>query len=165
MNDRIIEDYQGQKHTVKCIGCFYNTGGKNVPGYVIATEFFHAHQDHEIPIPGFVILSTRRHVESFDQFTDAEAAEFIKLVKKIRLAQRQVLGIQKAYFIQEEDTEDHFHLWILPRYDWMNDIAKFGRKISSARPVLEYARAHLKTPDNIIEVNSAAAKLSRALVE
>lgn len=160
---RIVEDFTGLKKNVDCIGCFLNEKGEDSPGYIIATSLFHAHQDYENPIPGFVVLATRRHIKSIDAFTEREAAEFIKLVRKIRKAQREVLGIETVYLVQEEDTEDHFHLWFLPRYDWMNNVEKFGRKISSARPVLQFAKTHMKTPENIAVVKASVEKLRNYL--
>lgn len=160
---RIIEDFTGTKKEVRCIGCACTEAGKDVPGYVIETELFHAHQDQEVPIPGFVILSTKRHIESITDFTDAEASEFIMLARHIRQAQREVLGIENVYLIQEEDTVDHFHLWLLPRYDWMKDEAHFGSKVGSARNVLKFARENMKTPENIALVNESAEKLRKYL--
>lgn len=160
---RIIEDFTGTKKEVECIGCAITEEGKDVAGYVVETDLFHAHQDHEVPIPGFVILSTKRHIKSVDEFTDEEASDFIDLVRKIRKAQREVLGIGTAYLVQEEDTQDHFHLWLLPRYAWMNDVEKFGQKVGSARRVLQHAKTHMKTPEIIAEVKEAAEKLRKYL--
>ena len=148
------------KNEVECIGCAITQARKNVLGYIVETDLFHAHQDYENPIPGFVVLSTKRRIKSVDEFTDEEAIEFIELVRKIRKAQRRVFGIKTVYFIQEEDTiGSHFHLWFLPRYEWMNDVEKFGHKVSSARPVLQFAKTHMKTPENIAAVKEAAEKL------
>ncbi len=163
MTTRAIEDYRGEKREIACLGCYYREAGEDVPGHILSADLFHAHQDHEIPIPGFVILSTRRHIKSIDEFTDEEAREFIDLVRRIRRALREALGIERIYFIQEEDTPDHFHVWFLPRYEWMEDEARFGRKVSSARPVLEYAREHLKTPENLEAVETVVRKLRQAL--
>lgn len=160
---RIIEDFTGTKKEITCIGCACTEAGRDVPGYVIETELFHAHQDQEVPIPGFVILSTKRHVTSVADFTDGEISEFAGLVRRIRVAQREVLGIETVYLIQEEDTEDHFHLWLLPRYEWMEDQARFGRKVGSARSVLEYAQEHMKTPENVALVKESAEKLRNYL--
>lgn len=160
---RTIEDFTGKKKEVSCIGCACAEAGKNVPGFVFETDLFHAHQDQEVPIPGFVILSTKRHVESIDTFTDEEATEFVTLLRKIRSAQREVLGIETVYLIQEEDTADHFHMWLLPRYEWMKDEEKFGRRVSSARPVLKFAQENMKTPENIAEVKESAEKLRNFL--
>lgn len=72
---------------------------------------------------------------------------------------REALGIQVVYLIQEEDTSDHFHVWMFPRYPWMTE--KFGRKIQSVRPIMEYARESLKTPENLKQVDEATAKLKQ----
>src|SRR3990167_2432602 len=132
MPKRIIEDFTGAKKEMDCIGCAITEAGKDQPGHIIG----------------------------FDEFTDEEAAEFIGLVREIRRAQRQVLGIETVYFIQEENNiGSHFHLWFLPRYEWMNDEAKFGKKLNSARPVLQFSKTHMKTPKNIAAVKEAAEKL------
>ncbi|MEP7162984.1 MAG: diadenosine tetraphosphate hydrolase [Candidatus Moraniibacteriota bacterium] len=162
---RIIEDFTGKKREVECIGCTCAELGKDTPGYILETELFHIHQDQEVPIPGFVILSTKRHIESVADFTDEEIKEFGELLRKIRMAQREVLDIEKVYLVQEEDTRDHFHMWMLPRYEWMLDEAKFGKKVSSARPILTYARENMKTPENITAVQEAAEKLRKFLNE
>jgi hypothetical protein len=46
-----------------------------------------------------------------------------------------------------------------PRYDWMKE--KFGRKIQSVRPIMEYARESLKTPDSLKMVDEAMEKMKR----
>lgn len=163
MSQRIIENYLGEKIAVKCIGCLHNEQGDSAPGMVKVTQLFHVHQDFEVPIPGFVIVATRRHVTSIDEFTDDEAKEFVDTIRHIRRAMRETLGIENVYLIQEEDTEDHFHLWMLPRYEWMQDEQRFGRKVSSARTVLDYAKQHMKTPENVELVESLIVKLRDAL--
>lgn len=159
---RVIEDYTGKREEIDCIGCHHSALGDAVKGALVVTDLFHAHQDHEIPIPGFIILATRRHIGRIDEMTDEEATEFMSLVRRIRHAMRTALGIHEVYLVQEEDTDDHFHLWLLPRYDWMKDETKFGHKVSSARPVLEYARTTMKTPENIAAVDAAIATLRQS---
>ncbi|MDO8566316.1 MAG: diadenosine tetraphosphate hydrolase [Candidatus Moranbacteria bacterium] len=163
MLKRIAEDFTGVKREMECMGCWYNESGEDVPGLVLTTELFHCHQDYANPIPGFVILTPRRHIKSFDEFTDEEATEFIALVRKIRKAQREVLGIETIYFVQEESTKHHFHVWFMPCYEWMNDVEKFGDRISSVRPASRYARENMKTPEIIAEVKVAAEKLRNFL--
>lgn len=161
--NRIIEDFAGVKKETKCIGCSCAVEGKSVPGYILETNLFHAHQDQEVPIPGFVILSTKRHIQSVGEFTDDETREFADLMRRIRQAQREALGIENIYLIQEEDTEDHFHLWFLPRYEWMKNEEKFGRKVGSSRAVLQYAIENMKTTENIAKVKESAEKLREYL--
>lgn len=155
---REIIDIKGNKKELGCLGCAIQNGEVESPGGSIAsTKYFDAHQDYEIPIPGFVILASKRHLQSVDEFTYEEQTDFIDFLRRVRKGMREALGIQVVYLIQEEDTSHHFHVWIFPRYDWM--LEKFGKKIQSVRPIMEYARESLKTPDNLKKVDEAMEKM------
>jgi diadenosine tetraphosphate (Ap4A) HIT family hydrolase len=157
MSIRSINNFKGEEQQIDCIGCAIEQGKINKEYTVFSTDYFGAHQDYEIPIPGFIIVSTRRHIQSIEEFNDGEKADFTNTLIKVRKALRQVLKIEKVYFHQEEDTSHHFHVWIFPRYDWMAE--KFGTKIESVRPIMEYAKANLKTPENLQKVDEALKKL------
>jgi diadenosine tetraphosphate (Ap4A) HIT family hydrolase len=117
---REITDIAGNKKRVKCLSCAIEKGGvARHGGSIASTAHFDAHQDWEIPIPGFVIVASRRHLQSIDEFTDEERGDFIEFLCMVRRAMREALDIQTAYLIQEEDTSDHFHVWMFPRYEWM----------------------------------------------
>ena len=48
---------------VNCLSCDIVEGRRPVVGGTIfETEWFHAHQDVAYPIPGMVIVATKRHV-------------------------------------------------------------------------------------------------------
>jgi diadenosine tetraphosphate (Ap4A) HIT family hydrolase len=79
---------------------------------------------------------------------------------KVRKAMQNVLGIKVVYLFQNEDTSSHFHVWMFPRFKWMD---KFGNKIESVRPIMEYARKKLKTKKNLEEVAKVTKKLKRHL--
>lgn len=129
-------------------------------GTILETSLFHAHQDIAYPIPGFVILASKRHFRALDELTAEEAIEFSKLVRTIRAAQRDALGIENVYYFYNEDTHHHFHLWMLPRYQWMQ---AFGRSIASVRPALVHARQTMSTDQYCAEAEHAAYKLRNAL--
>lgn len=158
MNTKKIVDLKGQEKKIACLGCAREKGEVSL-GNIIKSKHFDAHQDYEIPIPGFIIVSARRHIQSVDEFTDEEQRDFIEFLCRLRSAQRQVLSIDIVYLVQEEDTSHHFHVWMFPRYDWMAE--KFGSKIPSVRPIMEYARENLKTEENIQEVETATQKLKQ----
>ncbi len=61
-----------------------------------------------------------------DELSREEQIEYISLIHKIRNEQRNRLGIEKVYYFYNEDTSHHFHLWMVPRYEWMK---KFGKCI------------------------------------
>ena len=157
MSKEIIDIY-GNRAAVDCIGCAIQEGKITRPGgSIILTEHFDAQQDVEIPIPGFIILASRRHLVSVDEFSDEQKQDFINTLCQLRLAMRKALDIKTVSLIQEEGTSDHFHLWLFPWYGWM--IEKFPENLSSLRPIMEYARTNLKTKDNLNKVLDSVEKL------
>ena len=65
----------------------------------------------------------------------------------------ETLGINDVYFFQNEDSVHDFHLWMFPRYEWMK---KFGIKIESVRPIMQYAQ-NLEITDKLLaEVKKSA---------
>lgn len=123
------------------------------PGAIAESEYFVAEQNYEFPIPGFVIMVSKRHLQSVDEFSDDEQWDSIKFLCHLRSTMRNALGIEHVYIIQEEDTTtSHFHVWLFHRYQWMKD--KFGRKIESVKPIMEYARENMKTSENLDVVDS-----------
>nr|WP_306813056.1 diadenosine tetraphosphate hydrolase [Paenibacillus soyae] len=114
-------------------------------GVIYESERFHVHQDVAYPIRGLVIIASKRHFYSMDELTGEEQLEFISLIHKVRSEQRTRLGIEKVYYFYNEDTTHHFHLWMVPRYDWMKP---FGHSVESLRPVLLHARHHMNDEEN-----------------
>lgn len=162
--EREITDIAGGTKLIACLGCAIENGEvERRGGSIAATTHFNANQDWEIPIPGFVIVASRRHLQSIDELTDEERDDFIQFLCRVRHTMREVLNIQTVYFIQEEDTSDHFHVWMFPRYPWMAE--RFGRKIQSVRPIMEYARGNLKTENNLMSVDEAIENMKRYFKE
>ncbi|EKD66596.1 MAG: HIT family hydrolase [uncultured bacterium (gcode 4)] len=116
---------------------------------VIDAMYFQINQDWEVPIPGFFILAPKRKIKSISEFTDEESIEFMNLLRKIRKWMREVLDIKDVYLFQNEDTDGDFHLWIFPRYIRME---KFGNKIESVRPIMNYAKENMVTDEIVKEV-------------
>ncbi|MDX5481586.1 MAG: hypothetical protein LPK07_07865 [Hymenobacteraceae bacterium] len=146
---------------VPCLSCALTSGLIEPEGGVILqTKLFHAHQDVAYPIPGLVILASKRHVYGLDELTEEESAEYLALLRRIRKAQREVLGIEHVYYFYNEDTTHHFHTWMVPRYGWMYS---FGRSVESVRPVLLHAREHMNAPEQKQQVLKAIEKLRDAL--
>ncbi|MEH7274495.1 HIT family protein [Neobacillus vireti] len=153
----------GKTVEVECLSCAL-TSGLVVPdgGVIVETEHFHAHQDVAYPIEGLVILASKRHIKCLDELTDEERLDYINILTEIRKAQREILGINHVYYFYNEDTTHHFHTWLVPRYEWMND---FGRSVESVRPVLLHARNHRNTEENHKNVLRAIEALRKGLNE
>ncbi len=123
---------------------------------VIRTDLFDIHQDWEVPIPGFFIIAPVRKIRSVSEFSDEEASEFIMLLRYLRKGMENVLDIKDVYLFQNEDTSGSFHLWVFPRHDWMG---RFGKKIQSVRPAIEYAKQNMRTEQVFIEVREYVKKM------
>ena len=159
MTHKII-DISGNTVDTDCLSCAIAQNKLEIRGgSVIRSRYFDVHQDFEIPISGFMILTSLRHLKSVDEFTDEESNEFMKVLRATRRLQREVLGINTVYLHQEEDTSHHFHLWMFPRYDWME--SQFGRKAESMRPIMEYARNKLKTEENLQKLDVDVKRLAQ----
>jgi diadenosine tetraphosphate (Ap4A) HIT family hydrolase len=158
---RTITLSNGKTVEVECLSCAL-TSGLIEPdgGVIIETKYFHAHQDVAYPIEGLVILASKRHIKCLDELTEDERLDYINIMTLIRKAQREVLGIEYVYYFYNEDTTHHFHTWMVPRYDWMNE---FGRSVESVRPVLLHARNHRNTVENNQKVMKAIEDLRNAL--
>jgi len=153
-----ITDIGGTTVELDCLSCAIAQNKVEIRGgSVIRSKYFDVHQDFEIPIPGFMILTSLRHLKAVDEFTEEESLEFMKVLRAARQLQRDVLGIDTVYLHQEEDTSYHFHLWMFPRYDWMEP--QFGRKAESMRPIMEYARSELKTEENLSKLDEDVKRL------
>lgn len=151
----------GEAVEVECLSCALVNGViEPEGGVVVETEHFHAHQDVAYPIPGLIILASKRHLKSLDELTEAERLDYITILSKIRKAQREVLGIESVYYFYNEDTTHHFHTWMVPRYKWMYE---FGRSVESVRPVLLHARNEMNDEANVRNVRQAIAALTEEL--
>lgn len=153
----IIKDIMNNEWTCNCIGCSIGNGSISPPGGLIAeTKNFVVHQDPEVPIKGFLIIATKKHIKSIVQLSQDESAELFNLVYRARLGINKIKGIIEVTIIQEERS-GHFHLWLLPRYSWMNE--RFQNSLSSIRDIMSYAKENLKSKENIEEVIAAVDKL------
>ena len=123
---------------------------------IVITDFFDVHQDWTMPIPGFFIIEPLRKIRSVAELNDDEAIDFINLIRKIRLAMKDILGIETVYLFQNEDSQYGFHLWMFPRHQWME---QFGRKIESVRQIMNYAKENMANEEIFQQVKESVAKM------
>ena len=158
---RTVTLANGKTVEVECLSCALVNGLiEPEGGIVVETEHFHAHQDVAYPIPGLVILASKRHLKTLDELTESERLDYITILSEIRKAQRDVLGIESVYYFYNEDTTHHFHTWMVPRYEWMYE---FGRSVESVRPVLLHARNEMNDEMNMQCVRQAISALTEEL--
>jgi len=96
------------------MGCAVSNYSMLVPGGMIQrTENFCVHQDPLIPIPGFLVIASVRHIQSISEMRPFEYEEFCTLLKTTHQAIKEVTTIEFLTIIQEESSK-HFHLWFFP---------------------------------------------------
>lgn len=123
------------------------------------TENFLVGQDWEVPIVGFFIISSIDNTKSkITDFSETELFELIGLQSKVRRLMEEVLEVKIVYFFQNEDTDHGFHIWCFPRLEWME---KFGRKIESVRPIINFAKENMWTDENMSLIKSACEKVRK----
>lgn len=154
-----IYDMLGKKWECNCLGCSIGNGEIIPPGgLIMETENFVLHQDPEVPLKGFLIVASKKHIRSISELTEEESKELFNLVYKGRMAQKTIEDIREVTIIQEERS-GHFHLWLLPRYEWMD--GKFNNSLSAVREFSAYAKANLKTEENIKDILSAVDQIRK----
>lgn len=120
----------------KCTGCSV-INGELVPvgGWIYETHNFVLAQDAEVMIEGFLIIQSKRHVNSLLDFSEEENLELAKLLYQTRKALKDLNICEEITIVQEERSK-HFHIWLFPNYDWMNE--KFGKGIKYLRDINQY---------------------------
>ena len=68
------------------------------------------------PIPGYVIVASRRHVRGLYDLDPGEAAALGPLAIRIQRAQKAALGAAHAYLFALGDKVHHFHAHVVPQY-------------------------------------------------
>jgi diadenosine tetraphosphate (Ap4A) HIT family hydrolase len=154
---RII-DISGKEQEVGCIGCAIQNGEvKTFVERIGETKSFVLEQDFEYPIEGFLILASKRHINSILDFNKEEEKEFFDFLKKSRKLMKDVLGIEKVTIIQEEgNIGSHFHVWLFPWHNWMK---KHGSKLQDIKNIMEYAKENFSDKKNLEKIRKIGEKL------
>lgn len=139
----------------ECIGCKIANEESNF--IIYKTENFILLQDPEVPLKGFLIVQAKKHVNSLINFNEEQQIELIKLTNKARLALKELNICQEVTIVQEERSK-HFHIWLFPNYDWMQE--KFGKGIKYLRDINEYVIQN-STEEEREEVLEVVEKLKK----
>ena len=158
-----IEDLTGQKYELNgCLGCEIESGNMTPFGGVLyKDEEFTITQDYELPINGFIIISTVRHIEKFTELNDSERLNLTNLINKTLNILRNNNIAEEFNIILEEKQGIHFHIWLMPRHKWM--LEKFGKVMKNIKPIQDYALENMKTEENFKEIKNTCEILKREL--
>lgn len=128
------------EQTSGCYGCRIIKGEKRLPGGVIHDgKAAILAADPDVPVPGFLIITAKRHIRSFSELTKEERIEIGSILSCAEKALKELHIVNEITLVQEEGSE-HFHIWIFPMYDWMAE--HFGTGIRYLRDISEYAKEH-----------------------
>ena len=151
-NTKSCVDILGNTWNYDCMGCSI-TGGNIIPPGGLVYDGTHCllAADPEIPIPGFLIINTKRHIKSFRELNKEEINEITNVLWHAEKALDE-LNISSELTIVQEERSRHLHIWIYPNYPWMTE--KFGKGVSYLRDISEYARNNStkENVDNVLDV-------------
>ncbi len=84
---------------------------------IYRSEYWDAAHAYNTSYLGWLVLVARRHIESLDELTPAEAADLGALLRELSLALKKHTGCLKTYIMQfaESDEHPHVHFHIVPR--------------------------------------------------
>lgn len=147
-----IKDIMGVEHELNgCLGCeIVNKNLKPVGGIIYKNEYFVVTQDFELPIDGFIVISSIRHVEQLAELSDKERMNLIDLINKIINILKSNNIAEEYNIILEEKRDYHFHVWLMPRHKWMQE--KFGKIMKHIKEIQEYAIQNMQTKENIEKI-------------
>ncbi len=108
------KDFLGNEWEIECMGCAIRDRTMLVPGdFILRTQHFCVHQDPLVPLPGFLVIASLRHIQSIEEMDEREYEQMTRLVRITHRAIKQVTKIEELTIIQEESSR-HFHLWFFP---------------------------------------------------
>ena len=101
-----IKDVTGAELKLNgCLGCEIINGNLKPFGDILfRNENFAVTQDYELPINGFIIISSIRHIEKFTELSEIEQFDLTKLINKI-LSENTGVSIDT---IEKDTDRDNF---------------------------------------------------------
>lgn len=96
------------------MGCAINDGTMIPPGgFVYQAQHFAVHQDPLIPLEGFLVIASKRHIRSITEMQDEEYEQLARLIRATHRAVKEATKVEHLTIVQEERSA-HFHLWFFP---------------------------------------------------
>lgn len=143
-----------------CPGCAYAKGEFALDaGMVYENENFTLSQDWELPIKGFMFVSPKRHVETLSELTDEERYEMFTIVNTTVNYLRKNKVCDNYNYVIEEKPGRHLHVWIMPRYKWMEDVSK--GIIKNIGDIFTFAKENFRNKENYQEIDNVSRTLRK----
>lgn len=145
-----------------CPGCAFARHEFSLPcGIIFENDNFTLAQDWELPIEGFLVVSTKRHVEKFEELTTVERHELFDIVDKAIAKLRNNNICDRFNVIFEEKEDRHFHVWIMPRHKWMKDLV--GNITEHIGIVFKYAKENFRGKETYDKINEISLIMKKEM--
>jgi diadenosine tetraphosphate (Ap4A) HIT family hydrolase len=117
-------------------------------GYIYEDELINVAADPEIPIVGFMILGIKKHVKSINELERDERIHIMDILNTTIEKMKNANICDEVLLIQEEKSS-HFHIWIVPAHEWMND---FNKNVRNLKEIIDYSKRNFdeKTKDDLL---------------
>lgn len=145
-----IVDILGNEVEFNCMGCDIAEHRMLPPGgYVYEDNFINVSADPEIPIPGFMVLGINKHIKSLNELSKEERYQIIDILN-LTITKIKECKISDEVLLIQEERANHFHIWVVPTYDWMK---VFNKNVRNIDKIIEYAKTNYndKVKDNILQ--------------
>jgi len=155
-------DVLGNEWNYECMGCAIRDKEIVPPGGIIYDgKYCILASDPEVPIPGFLVINSKKHIKSFSELGEAERHEIVDVLYKAENALKK-LNVSNEFTVVQEERSSHLHVWIFPNYDWM--ATEFGKGISYLRDISAYAKEN-SNDDNVKNVLMVVEEVRKILNE
>ena len=158
------KDFLGNEWDIDCMGCALDDGSMSVQGgFIRKTKYFCVHQDPLIPLPGFLVIASLRHMRSIMEMTEPEYDELSHLIRTTHQAIKEATKIETLTIVQEESSI-HFHLWFFP---WTKEVVKqYGSpSLTKIRDVMADLRKRSLSQDEWVELERSIKKIKTLTTE
>lgn len=156
-------DMTGKEVEIRdCLGCEIANGTIDIfGGLLYQGKHFTVAQDFELPIDGFIIIFSKRHVEKFIDLSYDEQIELTTLINKTLKILEENNIAEEYNIILEEKAGYHFHVWLMPRHKWM--IEKFGKVLKNIKTIQDYAIQNMKTQEIFDKIKNTCELVKKEL--
>ncbi len=139
-----------------CITCnIINKKVSPLGGVLYADDSVILNHAIDVNIPGYSVLSTKRHIRSLSVMSQIEMDALFKTLKKTVDYLENVEKVEKVYVIHIGEETEHFHFHIFPRYEWMKTLLE--EKSNDGALLFSYIRETYKEIDDdqpILEISN-----------
>ena len=164
----VVKAFNGKMIDIgDCMGCAkaktYGNLDEN-PGQILRTKNFDISQDFELPINGFIVIGSIRHLKTINEMTMEEKQELIVIIDETIRALKNI-GVCSEYDVVWEEKEgNHFHAWLMPRHKYLLD-AMGTNIIKKVGELFDYAKKNLRTEENLNEIAKTIKNLKTELLK